>query len=128
MGTLEGTKVMPGHFLAYDQTVEPANELAERMLQWWNKTITALANEADAKDEAVVLVLSHGASISTMVSALIQFEYVIWPESVGRIRVFNTSITEIFMPGDGKAGTLKRYADMMHMLTPVVQTNVDVIE
>ncbi|EJD02240.1 phosphoglycerate mutase-like protein [Fomitiporia mediterranea MF3/22] len=127
MGELQGAKVGTYDRHKLPASVETAEHFVRRALGWWKKTIERNLPSLLIQPRPVnVLVISHGAFIATLCRELLHGKMIEPAQGVGlgRGTCFNTSITVIGMRRD-KHGTLERYADISHLLRPVVRTNAD---
>lgn len=62
-----------------------------------------------------ILLVSHGAYISSLCHMLIEFKYIEAPPDLQWDWCFNTSVTTIDLRRDGR-GTLVKYADISHLI------------
>ena len=133
--------------------MESAAALAMRADRWWKNSITryvsSLAHrrqssqrtgggkevaasdaEANGKEPAYILVVSHGGLIRVLLQGLLGARKIVCDEGVeldGRMRCPNASVTVIEVEKDGH-GTLMAFADTTHLDLELVENNVDVVE
>lgn len=125
MGVLQGV-----HHTAYDRTkthagMESGEAFTERAAEWWNRAIAKhLPEFSETAFPLNVLIVSHGAYITTLVRALCAAGIVVPLPGIRFGSVYNTSITIIDMRRD-RRGKLLKYADISHLAEPAVAHNAD---
>jgi broad specificity phosphatase PhoE len=137
MGALQGTR--PGRMKSRSlpPTVETSSAFVDRALRWWDSTILPLSradiiseelptSNNDVEEEPIcVLVVTHGAYISTLVRAGLIAER----NFRGRLKcnapLYNTSITVVQVDEGGATGEVLVFADVNHLLTPATARNAD---
>lgn len=125
MGVLSGV-----HHTAYDRTkkhvgMESGEAFTQRTAEWWNRVIAKhLPEFSETSSPLNVLIVSHGAYITTLVRALCAARIVVPLPGVRIGSVYNTSVTIIDMRRD-RRGKLLEYADISHLAEPAVTHNAD---
>ncbi|KAF9513033.1 hypothetical protein BS47DRAFT_1329891 [Hydnum rufescens UP504] len=96
MGIFQGTRVKKGW--KPDSSVETKEDLLRRLMFWWQTEILSLVTStSDVDVPAVVLVVSHGASLRTLVwDGLIPTGYA-RPEMTSLPHLYNTSVSSVAM-------------------------------
>jgi len=134
MGIYQGTRVKKGW--KADSSVETKQALLRRLMFWWETEILPLvASTSDADVPDVVLVVSHGASLKTLIwDGLISARYS-RPETTSNPHLYNTSVSSVAMEPTEEAddsfyGEVFRYGDISHLLayTRPVEQNADDVQ
>ncbi|TFK30199.1 phosphoglycerate mutase-like protein, partial [Coprinopsis marcescibilis] len=132
MGNMQGKKASKEgwHALAHDETVETMSQLGQRTLNWWKSTILPLASKAKGGEGAhttVVLAVSHGAFLITLLNELISENMAAYTGELPLSHCLNTSISILDLESDDLPAVLVKHNDISHLSTSdvVVRINVD---
>ena len=116
-----------------DSSIESRESLLQRLMLWWGTEIESLLSWTPGLDTpAVVLVVSHGASLRTLIwDGLVRNGYT--PPNLTDIpRLYNTSVTSVeLLPVEEVVGTfygtVLKYGDISHILDSgkLVEENAD---
>ncbi|SRR5258708_15928326 len=141
MGNLEGLQVLDrSKRPRNDSTVETSQSLLDRLFNWWKDNVFNLMSDPNAPTICRVLIVSHGASIHTLMNMLYSIGFAPPPpeRDFKQAGVLNTSVTEIEMgwlpPPHGPNrpqcyGRALRFNDVSHMIrNTLTKENVDVQE
>ena len=99
---------------------EALGRFAQRVYSWWESKIVRLLSAVPQRSEGPIhiLVVSHGAYISTLVRVLLTGNIIIPSPGVNLDhRYYNTSITTIDLDATGR-GVLVKRGDISHLLVP----------
>jgi len=134
MGIFQGTRVKKGW--KPDSSVETKEDLLRRLMFWWQTEILSLVTStSDVDVPAVVLVVSHGASLRTLVwDGLIPTGYA-RPEMTSVPHLYNTSVSSVAMfpaeqPDNSFYGEVFRYGEITHLVayTKALEQNADDVQ
>lgn len=131
-GDLQGKSSSSAGFrlvVSADETVEPAEVFAARVVGWWKKAIMQRTLALPPREGAHnVLVTSHGGFIGTLVRTLIGSGKARCAPGVVIATVPNSSVTIIEVERDG-LGTIVQFGDVGHLTQKLeeemMETNVD---
>jgi len=117
-----------------DSSIESRESLLGRLMLWWGTEIESLLSwNPDLDTPAVVLVVSHGASLRTLIWDGLAHNGYTPPDMTDIPRLYNTSVTSVELLPDKVVGTfygtVLRYGDISHILDSekLVEENVDEI-
>jgi hypothetical protein len=134
MGIFQGTRVKKGW--KPDSSVETKEDLLRRLMFWWHTEILSLVTStSDVDVPAVVLVVSHGASLRTLIwDGLIPTGYA-RPEMTSIPHLYNTSVSSVAMipaeePANSFYGEVFGYGDITHLVdyTKALGQNADDVQ
>ncbi|KAL5511308.1 hypothetical protein ACEPAH_4524 [Sanghuangporus vaninii] len=127
MGDLQGAKIGQYDKSKLPKSVETGPQFTRRAISWWMETIEQKLPTLPIQSRVYnILIVSHGAFISTLIRELVLSKRLDAAPNVAIGPCFNSSITTIAMRRDGR-GVLERFADISHLLTPAVASNADEI-
>jgi len=117
-----------------DSSIESHESLAKRLMLWWdNEVVSLLSSSSELDTPAVILAVSHGASLRTLIwDGLISNGYVP-PQTTNIPRLYNTSVITIeLIPAEDEEagayyGAVLKYGDISHILESdkLVRHNAD---
>ena len=139
MGELQGVRGTKANTRHLPPSVESSQAFVDRTLRWWDTVIVPLSqaeiipirtanedNEDEVEEEPIlVLAVTHGAYIATLVHAGLIGEREFRGRSVARGPVYNTSISVIQLDDGGSTGEVLGFAHIEHLISPATTQNAD---
>ncbi|WFD29266.1 phosphoglycerate mutase (2,3-diphosphoglycerate-independent) [Malassezia sp. CBS 17886] len=112
-GVLQG-QVYRGPATKPEETegIESSKAMAQRLEHFWRDLVASLAG----RDGEVIVLVSHGGAISTLVNHVIVPQGHATPAPhVRPSRFWNCSISELVIPTNDEGGSIVRWSDIAHL-------------